>query len=74
MLLQSIKQQIIWNAAKTGDTARLQQCLIGATTADFKFEKMAGKVSDAQYSSLGLVFVVHLRFVCCCTVRKGYFA
>jgi hypothetical protein len=44
-VLQSTKQEVIWNAGKAGDEALLQQCLDGATIEDFNFEKMDDEVS-----------------------------
>jgi hypothetical protein len=38
-VLQSTFQERIWDAAKAGDKARLEQCLAGATCGDFKFVK-----------------------------------
>jgi hypothetical protein len=31
---------MVWDAAKSGDKALLQQCLVGATAEDLNFEKV----------------------------------
>jgi hypothetical protein len=38
--LQSIRQELIWNAARAGDTVLLDRCLVGATAEDFLIDKI----------------------------------
>jgi hypothetical protein len=38
-LLQNTMQEAIWDAAKAEDKTLLEQCLVNATTEDFKFRK-----------------------------------
>jgi hypothetical protein len=53
---------MIWDAAKSGDKALLQQCLVGATAEDLNFEKVDEEVvrhtfnirTDGECSLLGL--------------------
>jgi hypothetical protein len=54
-VLQSTFQERIWDAAKAGDKARLEQCLAGATCGDFKFVKKEVSKSCSCYSTFILL-------------------
>jgi hypothetical protein len=51
LLFQSAKQKAIWEAAKAGDKAILEQHLEGATADDLKFERKESwvRIYDVEY-------------------------